>query len=121
MFIEYYSRIQNSIHSKVISLINHSEFVKELMQYLEFLYSDKGNISRIFDVCKAFYQIEKMWSPVLVLNLNVESWQKPFVKFCGYVNYWKKLGSQIRCLLSCMGRVDYICNKLGMINIYAPT
>ena len=43
----------------MISLINHSEFVKELMEYLEFLYFGKGNISRIYDVCKAFYQAEK--------------------------------------------------------------
>ena len=25
------------------------------MNYLEFVYSGKGNISRIFDVCRAFY------------------------------------------------------------------
>ena len=29
------------------------------MEYLEFVYSGKGNISRIFDVCRAFYCIEK--------------------------------------------------------------
>ena len=52
-------QIRNSIHSEVISLINHCEFVKELMEYLEFLYSGKGNISRIYDVCKAFYRAEK--------------------------------------------------------------
>ncbi|KAG8650815.1 hypothetical protein MANES_07G072314v8 [Manihot esculenta] len=44
---------------EVISLINHCEFVKELMEYLEFLYSGKGNISRIYDVCKAFYRAQK--------------------------------------------------------------
>lgn len=32
---------------------------KELMEYLEFLYSGKGNISRIHEVCKAFYRTEK--------------------------------------------------------------
>ncbi|XP_057996481.1 uncharacterized protein LOC131175824 [Hevea brasiliensis] len=42
-----------------MSLINHCEYVKELMEYLEFLYSGKGNISRIYDVCKAFYRPEK--------------------------------------------------------------
>ncbi|KAJ9188921.1 hypothetical protein P3X46_000271 [Hevea brasiliensis] len=46
-------------HSEVISLINHCEFVEELMDYLDFLYSGKGNISRIYDVCKAFYRAEK--------------------------------------------------------------
>ena len=40
-------------------MINHCEFVKELMDYLDFLYSAKKNISRIYDVCKAFYCAEK--------------------------------------------------------------
>ena len=39
--------------------MNHYEFVKELMDYLEFLYFGKGNFSRIFKVCKAFLQPEK--------------------------------------------------------------
>ena len=29
------------------------------MDYLEFVYSGKGNISHIFDVCRAFYHYEK--------------------------------------------------------------
>ena len=29
------------------------------MDYLEFVYSGKGNISLIFDVCRAFYHSEK--------------------------------------------------------------
>ena len=52
-------QIRNSIDGKVLTLINHCEFVKELMEYLEFVYSSKGNISRIFDVCRAFYCYEK--------------------------------------------------------------
>ena len=52
-------QIQNSIDGKVLTLINHCEFVKELMEYLEFVYSGKGNISRMFDVCRAFYHTEK--------------------------------------------------------------
>ncbi|KAK3015726.1 hypothetical protein RJ639_005926 [Escallonia herrerae] len=51
--------IRNSIDSEVLDLINHCEFVKELMDYLEFLYSGKGNVSRIYDVCRAFYRPEK--------------------------------------------------------------
>ena len=49
-------QIRNSI---VLTLINHYEFVKELMEYLELMYSVKGNISCIFDVCRAFYRSEK--------------------------------------------------------------
>ena len=52
-------QIRNSIDVKVLTLINHCEFVKELMEYLEFVYSSKGNISCIFDVCRAFYRTEK--------------------------------------------------------------
>ena len=52
-------QLRNSIQSEVISLINRCEFVKELMDYLDFLYSGKGNIFRIYNVCKAFYRAEK--------------------------------------------------------------
>ena len=52
-------QISNSIDSKVLGLINHCEFVKELMDYLEFVFFGKGNVSCIFDVCKAFYRSEK--------------------------------------------------------------
>ena len=52
-------QIRNVIDSKVLTLINHCEYVKELMEYLEFVYFGKGNISRIFDVCRAFYRTEK--------------------------------------------------------------
>ena len=52
-------QIRNSIDGKALTLINHYEFVKELMDYLEFAYSRKGNISRIFNVCRAFYSSEK--------------------------------------------------------------
>ena len=52
LFIQIY----NSIDSKVLGLINNCEFVKELIDYLEFVFSGKGNVSRIFYVCKAFYQ-----------------------------------------------------------------
>ena len=52
-------QIRNSIDGKVLTLINHSEYVKKLMEYLEFVYSSKGNIYCIFDVCRVFYSTEK--------------------------------------------------------------
>ena len=52
-------QIWNTIDIEVINLINHSEFVKELMDYLDFLYFGKENISRIYEVCKSFYRVEK--------------------------------------------------------------
>ena len=51
--------IRNSIDSKVLTLINHCEYVKDLMDYLEFVYSGKGNISCIFNVCQPFYYSKK--------------------------------------------------------------
>ena len=52
-------QIRNSIDSEVIGLINHREFIKELMDYLDFLYSGKENISCLYEVCKSFYHAEK--------------------------------------------------------------
>ena len=52
-------QICNSINGKVLTLINHYEYVKKLMDYLEFVYSGKRNISHIFDVCPVFYHVEK--------------------------------------------------------------
>ena len=52
-------QIQNSINNEVIGLINHYEFVKELKEYLDFLYSENGNVSCIYELCKAFYRTEK--------------------------------------------------------------
>ena len=55
----HFLQIRDSIDGKLLTLINHCEYVKELIEYLEFVYSGKGNISRIFDVCRAFYRTEK--------------------------------------------------------------
>ena len=38
------------------------------MDYLEFVYSRKGNISRIFDVCQAFYRYEKQDRSLMVFH-----------------------------------------------------
>ena len=57
--VRLFLQIRNSIDGKVLALINHCEFVKELMEYFEFVYSDKRNISRIFDVYRAFYCTKK--------------------------------------------------------------
>ncbi|XP_075076753.1 uncharacterized protein LOC142163374 [Nicotiana tabacum] len=48
-------QIKNSMHSEVNDLVSHCDYVKDLMDYLDFLYSGKGNLSRIYDVCQAFY------------------------------------------------------------------
>nr|XP_016479938.1 PREDICTED: uncharacterized protein LOC107801166 [Nicotiana tabacum] len=48
-------QIKNSMHSEVNDLVSHCDYVKDLMDYLDFLYSGKGNLSRMYDVCQAFY------------------------------------------------------------------
>ncbi|XP_071738958.1 uncharacterized protein [Rutidosis leptorrhynchoides] len=55
----HFLQIMNSIESSVTSLVNHCKYVKELMEYLDFLYSGKSNISRIFNVCKSFHRGEQ--------------------------------------------------------------
>ena len=57
--VRLYLQIRNSIDIEEIGFINHHEFVKELMDYLEFLHFGKGNISRIFEACKVFHRHEK--------------------------------------------------------------
>ncbi|CAA0809394.1 Unknown protein [Striga hermonthica] len=52
-------QIRNSIEPDILSLVNHCEFVKELIDYLTFLYSEHTNISRIYSVCKSFHRGEQ--------------------------------------------------------------
>ena len=66
----FFLQIRNSINGKVLTLINHYEYVKELMEYLEFVYSGKGNISRIFDVCRAFYRTKKQDRSLIELFMD---------------------------------------------------
>ena len=55
----FFLQIQDSIDSEVIGLISHCEFVKEVMNFLDFLYYGKGNISCIYEMCKSFYSADK--------------------------------------------------------------
>ena len=40
------------------------------MEYLEFVYSSKRNISCIFDVCRAFYRTEKQDRSLIELFMD---------------------------------------------------
>ncbi|XP_019184263.1 PREDICTED: uncharacterized protein LOC109179154 [Ipomoea nil] len=44
-------QIRNSIDEGIVGFISHCTSVKELMEYLEYLYAGKGNITRVYDVC----------------------------------------------------------------------
>ncbi|KAF7819991.1 NADPH-dependent diflavin oxidoreductase 1 isoform X1 [Senna tora] len=52
--------IRNTISPEVLRYVTHCDLVKELMDYLAFVYSGKGNLSYTYDVCKAFYRPEKL-------------------------------------------------------------
>lgn len=54
-----YIQICNSIDIELVGLVTHCNTVKQLMNYLQFLYSGKGNISCIYDVWKNFYRADK--------------------------------------------------------------
>lgn len=72
-------QIMITIDTEVVNLVNHCEYGKELMDYLEFLYSGKGNLSRMFDVCKEFYRIERNGEPV-------QTYFMEFKKVCEELN-----------------------------------
>ncbi|KAL7090617.1 hypothetical protein ACP275_12G052600 [Erythranthe tilingii] len=61
-----YRRISYSIDNEVI----------ELMDYLGFLYSGKGDISRIYEVYKAFYQLMRNMLLPFSSNVKVQQQQR---------------------------------------------
>ncbi|XP_038898187.1 uncharacterized protein LOC120085933 [Benincasa hispida] len=54
-----YLQIKNSIESEVVGLVDHCDFVKELLEFLEFLYSGKEHVYRMFDVYMQFFRVEQ--------------------------------------------------------------
>ncbi|KAL4032882.1 hypothetical protein IC575_005965 [Cucumis melo] len=54
-----YLQIKNSIESEIIGLVDHCEFVKELLEFLGFLYSGKEQVHRMFEVCMQFFRAEQ--------------------------------------------------------------
>ena len=69
-------QICNSIDGKVLTLINLCEFVKKLMEYLEDVCFGKGNIFFIFDVCRAFYHIERQYQSLTELFMDYKKTYK---------------------------------------------
>ena len=56
-----YLQIKNSIESEIIGLIDHRESV-ELLKFLDFLYSSKEQVHRMFEVCIQFFHANKKLS-----------------------------------------------------------
>ncbi|XP_050229207.1 uncharacterized protein LOC126678346 [Mercurialis annua] len=47
--------IKNSIDAKIVSLVRHCGYCKQIMDYLKSLYLGKGNVSHLYDTYKSFY------------------------------------------------------------------
>ncbi|TYJ97232.1 putative Polyprotein [Cucumis melo var. makuwa] len=54
-----YLQIKNSIESEIIGLVDHCESIKELLEFLDFLYSGKEQVQRMFEVCMQFSRAEQ--------------------------------------------------------------
>ena len=65
-----YPQIRNSIDSEVIDLINHFEFVKELMDYLEFLILEKGMSHEYLRYARLFIDLKNKPSLLLPTSWN---------------------------------------------------
>ncbi|KAK4255599.1 hypothetical protein QN277_008579 [Acacia crassicarpa] len=57
-------QIQNSIEPQILASVSHCNIVKEIMDYLDFLFSGKGNFTRIHEVCKGFYRSQQQGRPL---------------------------------------------------------
>ena len=54
-----YLQIKNCINSEVIGLVDHCKTFKELLEFLDFLYSGKEQIHRMFEVCLQFFRAKQ--------------------------------------------------------------
>ena len=54
-----YLHIKNAIESDIIWLVDHCESVKELLEFLDFLYSGKEQVHRMFEVFMHFSRAEQ--------------------------------------------------------------
>ncbi|KAK4259298.1 hypothetical protein QN277_005643 [Acacia crassicarpa] len=63
-------QIQNSIEPQILASVSHCNTVKEIMDYLDFLFSGKGNFTRIHEVCKGFYHSQQQGHPLKDLFID---------------------------------------------------
>ena len=94
--------------------VNHCEFVKELMEYLEFVYFGIGNIPRIFDVSIAFYRTEKQDRSLTKLFMDYKKTYEELntlLPFSPYVKVqqaqWEKM-TVIGFLIALPSEYDYV-------------
>ncbi|GJX10383.1 hypothetical protein Tco_0200242 [Tanacetum coccineum] len=92
--------IRNSIEPYVIPLLDHCEYVKKLIDYLDFLYSEQKNISWIYSVCKAFHHREQQDHSLTA-----------------YVMEFKKMYKELNSLLPISGDVKVMQNQREQIAV----
>ncbi|CAH9095077.1 unnamed protein product [Cuscuta epithymum] len=63
-------QIQNSMENDIMGYVSHCDIVKELFDYLEFMYSGKGNLNHIYEVSKAFYRAEMKDKPLMAYFMD---------------------------------------------------
>ncbi|GJZ34004.1 hypothetical protein Tco_0579440 [Tanacetum coccineum] len=83
--------IRNSIKPYVIRLLDHCEYVKELIDYLDFLYSGQKNISRIYSVCKAFHREEQQ-------DLSLTAYFMEFKKMYEELNFLLPISADVKVM-----------------------
>ena len=82
-------QIRNSIDNKVLGLVNHCEFVKELMYYLEFVFSGKRKFSRILMCVKHSIDQRNMISLSLNFLWTTKRYMKSLICLCPLVQMSK--------------------------------
>ena len=54
-----YLQIKNSIESEIIGLVDPCESIKDLLEFLDFLYLSKEQVHKMFEVCMQFFRVEQ--------------------------------------------------------------
>ncbi|MFS7964582.1 hypothetical protein Hanom_Chr08g00752051 [Helianthus anomalus] len=99
--------IRNSIDTSVTSLIGHCEYVKELMDYLEFLYSWQSNMSRIYNVCTSFNRGEQLDQSLIAY---VMEFKKTYEEF----NSLLPLSTDVRVMQTQREQIDVLSFLTGL-------
>ena len=57
--IQLYGMIEKTLDKSIKHVLSHSEIVKDLWEYMKFVYSGKENLSRIYKVSQEFHHPEQ--------------------------------------------------------------
>ena len=100
-------QIVNTIEPSVSSLVSHCEYVKEHMDYLNFLYSGQSNISRIYSFCKSFHRGEQQ-------DRSLTTYVMEFKKVYEELNSLLPLSADVQAMQTQREQVDVISFLTGL-------